>query len=58
MVVSGHPHAPAALPFAIKPSIPTEYDVGGPQSRSEPFEKEQTLLPLSGSEPRITQHKA
>ena len=54
MGVSGRPHIPAALPQGRELPIPTEQELGSPQSRSGRFGKSGESLPLPRFEPKIT----
>jgi hypothetical protein len=51
MEVSGHPHAPAALPPGKSPGYPVDGRLGGPQSRSGRGGEEKNSQPLPGIEP-------
>jgi len=54
MEVSDLLHGPAALLPGNKP-VPIEYKAGSPQSWSEHFDEEKSLLPLPGFKPRFIQ---
>lgn len=51
--LSGQLHAPAALPLGKNPQFTVDKNLGGLQSPSARFEKEDDILLLSGFDPRF-----